>query len=111
MLADPIPAPVTCGCDAGAVAPAAMETLAGTVTLLVSLLNRLTVKPPAGAGDDRFSVRFCVALTLMVSGDPEKFIAREFCTKKFRLPIPPLCPTLSVATQSILWIPLDSVVV
>src|ERR1700738_1227808 len=69
------------------VAPAAKLTAAGTVTLLVSLELRVTVKPPADAGDDRFSVRFCVAPTLIVSGDPEKLTASEFCTKKFRLPM------------------------
>ena len=53
MVADPMPVPVTWGCAAGAVAPAAMKTLAGTVTLAVSLLLRLTVTPPAGAAWDR----------------------------------------------------------
>ena len=204
-LADPIPAPLTCGCVAGVVAPAAMETLAGAVTLVVSLLARFTVKPPAGAGADRvtvnaldwpkpsvvragtlidretctvtlavafampaalavivtgppaatpvtvtgtlaapaakftvagtvvtpvllefrltvkppadagvdkFSVRVPVEPALIVRGDPVKLIVgAPFCTKKFRLPIPPLWFALSVATQSMLWMPLDSLVV
>jgi hypothetical protein len=51
--------PVTVGCVAGVVAPAAMETLAGdTVTLVLSLLARLTVTPPVGAAADRVTVRF-----------------------------------------------------
>ncbi len=53
MVADPIPAPVTCGCVAGVVAPGAMETLAGAVTFDVSLLVRFTVTPPGGAGCGR----------------------------------------------------------
>jgi hypothetical protein len=49
--------PVTVGCVAGVVAPAAMKTLAGdTVTLVLSLLARLTVTPPAGAFWDRVTV-------------------------------------------------------
>jgi hypothetical protein len=53
-VADPMPAPVTCGCVAGVVAPAAMDTLAGdTVTFVVSLLPRFTVTPPPGAGADK----------------------------------------------------------
>jgi hypothetical protein len=52
-VADPIPTPVTCGCVAGVMAPAAMDTLAVTVTFEVSLLISVTVKPPAGAGVDR----------------------------------------------------------
>lgn len=35
---------------AGEVAPAAMETVAGTIALVVSLLVSVTVTPPAGAG-------------------------------------------------------------
>src|SRR5450759_654731 len=53
MVADPIPAPVTCGCVAGVVAPPTINTLAGTVTLDVSLLSRFTVTPLAGAACDR----------------------------------------------------------
>src|ERR1700737_3459478 len=51
-----MPAPVTCGCVAGGVAPATMKTLAGAVTFDVSLLVRFTVTPPAGADCDRVTV-------------------------------------------------------
>src|SRR6185436_438547 len=48
-----MPAPVTCGGVAAVVAPCGMTTLAGvTVTFEVSLLARVTVTPPAGAGAD-----------------------------------------------------------
>src|SRR5262249_8136915 len=48
--------PVTCGCEAGVVCPAAIVTVAGdTVTLEVSLLDKVTVTPPAGAGEDRLT--------------------------------------------------------
>src|ERR1017187_377825 len=53
-----MPAPVTCGAVAGLVAPAAIVTVAGTVTFVVSLLDRLTVTPPAGAAADRVTVKF-----------------------------------------------------
>ena len=50
IVADPIPAPVTWGCVDSCVAPAGMTTLAGdTVTLEMSLDDRLTVRPPVGA--------------------------------------------------------------
>ena len=57
MVADPIPAPVTWGCTAGVVAPAAIDTLAGTVTLDGSLLSRVTVTPPAGAACDKVTAK------------------------------------------------------
>jgi hypothetical protein len=54
MVADPRLTPVTVGCEAGVVWLAAMVTVAGDiVTLLVLLLDRLTVTPPAGAGEDK----------------------------------------------------------
>src|SRR5215472_16258189 len=54
MFADPKLTPVTCGCVAGVVCPAAILTLAGdTVTLVVSLLLSVTVTPPAGAAVPR----------------------------------------------------------
>lgn len=50
MTADPMPAPVTCGCVAGVVAPVATKTLATErVAFDASLFVRLTVTPPAGA--------------------------------------------------------------
>jgi hypothetical protein len=62
MVADPIPAPVTCGCVTGVVAPAAIKTLEVTVTLVVSLLTRFTVTPPppAGAASDRLTPKVAV---------------------------------------------------
>ena len=53
MVAEPMPAPVTCGALAGVVKPAPMNTLAGVTTLDVSLLTKLTVTPPAGAAVDK----------------------------------------------------------
>src|SRR5664279_1878215 len=51
MVAEPKLTPVTTGCEMGAVAPAAMDTVNGaTVTLVGSLLVRVTVTPLAGAG-------------------------------------------------------------
>jgi len=50
MFADPRPTPVTCGCVVGVVAPAATSTVDVTVTLDGSLLVKVTVTPPAGAG-------------------------------------------------------------
>jgi len=53
-LAVPKLTPVTCGCVAGVVAPAAIVTVAGeTVSFDVSLLASVTVTPPAGAGPGR----------------------------------------------------------
>ena len=54
MVAFPKLMPVTCGCVEGVVAPGAITTLAGDIeTLVLSLLERETVTPPAGAGPDR----------------------------------------------------------
>ena len=51
MVAEPIPAPVACGCVAGVVAPAAIKTLVGAmVSFAVLLLLRVIVTPPLGAG-------------------------------------------------------------
>jgi hypothetical protein len=50
MVADPTLPPVTCGCAAGVVAPPEITTLAGeTLTIVGSLLESVTVTPPAGA--------------------------------------------------------------
>ena len=70
MVADPAPAPVTWGCTAGVVAPAAIDTLAGTVTLDGSLLSRATVSPPAGAGADKVTANAadCPSPTAVVPG-------------------------------------------
>ena len=52
IAAEPAPTPVTCGWEAGEVAPAAMKTAAVTAAFEVSPLTRLTVAPPEGAGAD-----------------------------------------------------------
>ena len=58
IVAVPAPVPVTCGCVAGAVAPAAIVTLAGdTVTFVASLLESVTVTPPAGAATGSVTVK------------------------------------------------------
>jgi len=58
MVAVPMPAPVTCGCVAGLVAPCGMTTLAGViVTFEVSLLFTVRVAPPAGAGADSVTAK------------------------------------------------------
>ena len=53
IAVDPGPTPFTCGCEAGDVAPAEMNTLCVTVAFDVSPLVRLTVTPPAGAATDK----------------------------------------------------------
>jgi hypothetical protein len=64
MTAEPAATPVT---GTGTlVAPATKFTLPGTVATPVLLEFRLTAKPPAGAGVDRLSVRFCVLPTVIV---------------------------------------------
>src|SRR5262245_54954561 len=56
MVADPMFTPVTCGCEAGVVCPAAMATVAEeSVAFEVSLLDSVTMTPPAGAGEDRLT--------------------------------------------------------
>ena len=71
-VADPAASPVA-GTDT-LVAPAANVTVAGTVVTAVLLELRLMVKPPAGAGDDRFRVMFCVPGPLSVRLAGEKLI-------------------------------------
>ena len=62
MFADPKLTPVTCGCVAGVVCPAAILTLAGdTVTLVVSLLLSVTV---------RAELRFVLRVTVPVIVPP-----------------------------------------
>ena len=73
MLADPKLTPVTCGCEAGVVCPAAMLTVAGdTVTLPVSLLDNDTVTPPAGAAVGRVTAKAAdsVGPTVTPAGKP-----------------------------------------
>ena len=59
---------------------AAKFTVAGTVATLVLLELRLMVRPPAGAGADRFKVRFCVAVPVMVRLVGEKLALAVTCT-------------------------------
>lgn len=69
MVTDPTATPVT---GTGIVITfEAKLTVAGTVATPVLLELRLTVKP-AGTGADRFSVRFCVAVPVMVRDPCEK---------------------------------------
>jgi hypothetical protein len=74
IVAVPTFTPVNCGCAAGCVSPCGIVTEAGvTVTLLVSLLARFTVVPPAGAGLDKVTVSVPVWLSTIVAG-PERLI-------------------------------------
>jgi hypothetical protein len=51
MVADPKLTPVTCGCTTGAVDPPGTSTLDGAIdTFLGSVLSKLTLTPPEGAG-------------------------------------------------------------
>ena len=54
------------------VAPAVIVSVAGTVAMAVLLELRLRVRPPVGAGADRFNVRFCVMNPLIVMLDGVK---------------------------------------
>ena len=54
MVADPTATPVIVGCVEGVVDPAAIVTLAGEiVSVVMSVLLKVTVIPPAGAAYDR----------------------------------------------------------
>src|SRR5579864_7136251 len=70
MVGDPTALPVTCGCVVGAVAPAAMNTLAVTLALVESVLLSVTVTPPVGAalGKLTFKVADWPACTVNVDG-------------------------------------------
>ena len=71
IVTAPAATPVT-GTDT-LVVPVPKLTVAGTVATVVSLELKFTVSP-ARAGADRFSVRFCVALPLIVRLPGEKVI-------------------------------------
>lgn len=64
MVAVPGATPVTGTTTLVANAP--KLTLPGTVAIVVSLELRYTVNPPAGAGDGRLSVKFCVLAPVIV---------------------------------------------
>src|SRR5947209_8605340 len=69
MLAVPKLTPVTSGCVTGVVDPARMVTEAGTVTLVVSSLNRETVTFEE-AGAERVTVRVAVWFGPTVTPEP-----------------------------------------
>ena len=62
------------------VALAAKVTVEGTVATPVLLELKLIVKPPAGAGADRFKVRFWVAMPVRVRLAGEKLALAATCT-------------------------------
>jgi len=62
------------------VALAAIVTVAGTVATPVLLELKLKATPPAGAGADKFSVRFWVAIPVMVPVLGEKLAVAVTCT-------------------------------
>ena len=62
------------------VACAGMITVAGTLATMESLELRMTVKPPAGAGDPMFRVRVPALGPVMVIPDGLKLAAKTTCT-------------------------------
>src|SRR5437588_10813894 len=62
------------------VALAAMVTVAGTVATPVLLELRFITTPPAGAGADKFSVRFWVAVPVLVPRAEERLAVAVTCT-------------------------------
>ena len=62
------------------VALAAIVTVAGTVATLALLELKLKIMPPAGAGADKFSVRFWVAIPVMVVVLGDKLAVAVTCT-------------------------------
>jgi hypothetical protein len=77
-VAVPAATPVTA--TVALVAFAANVTVKGTVATNGLLELRVTVKPPAGAGADKVSVRFWVAVPVIVRLAGEKLIARPTTT-------------------------------
>jgi len=65
MTVEPAATPVTG--TFSVVAPAANDTVAGTVATPVLSELRLTVRPPAGAGAGKVRVRFCVVVPVIVN--------------------------------------------
>ena len=94
MVADPTATPVTGTFEVDVLA--GNTTLAGTVALLGSLEIKVTVKPPAGAGACRFSVRFCVAPTARAKL-PAKFNPLPTTCTGFASPVKPGAPAVIVA--------------
>jgi hypothetical protein len=78
IVADPPPTPVI-----GTVTlfvPDAKVTVAGTVATLVLLELKLITTPPDGAGTDKLSARFCVAVPVIVAVVGEKLSVAVTCT-------------------------------
>jgi hypothetical protein len=72
IVAEPTPTLVTE--TVPVVEPAEMKVVAGTLATLGSLELKFTVRPPAGAGADRFSVsRFSLPFILVVKLASAKF--------------------------------------
>ncbi len=71
MLVVPTLMPLMTGCVAGAVSPAGIKTLAGTMVAMVgSPTTRLTVVPPWGAAAESVTLKavFCPTPTVGVAG-------------------------------------------
>ena len=80
IVADPAATPVT---GTGTLlAPDAKVTVAGTVATLVLLELKLITVPPDGAGTDRFKVKFCVAVPVIVCISGEKASVPVTCTAR-----------------------------
>jgi len=60
---------------------AAKLTLAGTVTTLVLLEVRLTVRPPGGAAAERFRATFCVVIPVIETVGEAKLMIVATCTR------------------------------
>jgi hypothetical protein len=80
MVAGPGVTPVTT--TVTLVAPAAKATVGGTEATPALLELRLIATPPDGAGTDRVSVRFCVAVPIIVAIVGEKDRVAVTCTGK-----------------------------
>lgn len=78
MVVAPCPTAVTSTLTVAAFA--GKLTLAGTVAAFVLLELRFTVRPPEGAGAERFSATFCVAIPLIVTAGDAKLIVAVTCT-------------------------------
>src|SRR5579864_4847854 len=78
MVAAPGATPVTV--TVALLAFAAKLTVAGTVAAAVLLELKLTLTPPAGAGADRFKVRFCVPVPVILMLAGEKVAVAATCT-------------------------------
>jgi len=59
MVADPAATPVTCGCVVGTRAPCGMMMLAGTVAIVLSVLDRVTVTGPDVEAVDKVTANGC----------------------------------------------------